>query len=62
MTREIVPYLLSHNAEAEACDLIMEIEQTELLINMVNKSVYHRVCLYLTRCDMPLLVSDVYAA
>lgn len=27
----IVPYHMQHNAEAEACDLLMEMEQLELL-------------------------------
>ena len=28
---KIVPYHMQHNAEAEACDLLMEIEHLELL-------------------------------
>ncbi|KAK3103587.1 hypothetical protein FSP39_020371 [Pinctada imbricata] len=50
MTKEIVPYHMDHNAEAEACDLLMEIEKLDLLQNYVDENVYPRVCLYLTSC------------
>ena len=49
MTKEIVPYHMQHNAEAEACDLLMEIEQLDILKNYVDENAYPRVCLYLTR-------------
>ena len=49
MSKEIVPYHMEHNAEAEACDLLMEIERLDLLENYVDDSAYNRVCLYLTR-------------
>lgn len=50
LTNEIVPYHMKHNAEAEACDLLMEIEHLELLINYVDEDAFPRVCLYLTSC------------
>ena len=40
---------MAHNAEAEACDLLMEIENVNLLIDYVEKDTYARVCLYLLR-------------
>jgi 26S proteasome regulatory subunit N1 len=49
MTKEIVPYHMDHNAEAEACDLLMEIEKLDLVQNYVDENAYSRVCLYLTR-------------
>ena len=49
LTRDIVPYLMQHNAEAEACDLLMEIEKLDQLEQYVEESAYSRVCLYLTR-------------
>ena len=49
LAKLIVPYLMSHNTEAEACDLLMEIEQMNLLLEFVDLNVYQRVCLYLTR-------------
>ena len=47
--QEIVPYLMGHNAEAEACDLLMEIEKLDLVEKHVDESTYSRVCLYLSR-------------
>ena len=49
LAKEIVPYHMQHNAEAEACDLIMEIEQLDILQDYVDKNVFPRVCLYLIR-------------
>lgn len=49
LVRQIIPYNMAHNAEAEACDLLMEIEQLELLGQFVDEGAYPRVCLYLTR-------------
>jgi 26S proteasome regulatory subunit N1 len=50
MVHDIVPYLMQHNAEAEACDLLMEIEKLDLLQQYVDRSAYPRVCLYLRSC------------
>jgi hypothetical protein len=47
LAKEIVSFYMAHNAEADACDLLMEIEQVELLLNYVEKETYQRVCLYL---------------
>lgn len=49
LAKQIVPYNMAHNAEAEACDLLMEIERLDLLENYVDENIYQRVCLYLTR-------------
>ena len=49
---EVVPYLMGHNAEPEACDLIMEIEKLDELMNYVDESAYAKVCLYLKRCAL----------
>jgi len=46
----IVPYNMKHNAEAEACDLAMEVEQLELLLDTTDVKAYSRVCLYLLSC------------
>jgi len=50
--RMIVPYHMKHNAEAEACDLLMEMEQLDMLTaeDYVDEDAYERVCLYLTSC------------
>lgn len=47
---KIVPYQVSHNAEADACDLCMEIEQLQLLEPILDEGSYQRVCLYLQSC------------
>ena len=49
LVKQIIPYNMAHNAEAEACDLLMEIEHLDLLEHYVDDNMYHRVCLYLTR-------------
>ncbi|XP_022694054.1 26S proteasome non-ATPase regulatory subunit 2-like, partial [Varroa jacobsoni] len=50
LTRQIVPYHMAHNAEAEACDLLMEVEQLGLLEEFVDAEAYPRVCRYLISC------------
>ena len=49
LAREIVVLFMAHNAEADACDLLMEIENVELLVEYVVKDTFQRVCLYLLR-------------
>lgn len=48
---EIVPYLMEHNTEAEACDLLMEVEKIGDLEQYVDENAYQRVCLYLKRLE-----------
>ncbi|XP_021943715.1 26S proteasome non-ATPase regulatory subunit 2 [Folsomia candida] len=50
LAEKIIPYNLNHNAEAEACDLAMEIEHLELLENFVDEDSHLRVCAYMTSC------------
>lgn len=50
----IVEYFLTHNAETEAVDLLLEIEQIEKLPKHVDKDSYERVCNYMVAC-VPLL-------
>ncbi|XP_002120594.3 26S proteasome non-ATPase regulatory subunit 2-like [Ciona intestinalis] len=47
---DVIPYDMKHNAETEACDLLMEIEKLDMLLNFVDKTTYTRVCLYLVSC------------
>ena len=49
---DIVPFQMQHNAEAEAVDLLMEVQQLNKLVNnpVVDERNYSRVCLYLMRC------------
>ena len=47
LAKDIVVFYMAHNAEADACDLLMEIEHIDLLVDYVEKETYQRVCLYL---------------
>ena len=49
LIKDIIPYLMNHNAEAEACDALMEIEQLDQLEQYVDENAFPRVCLYLVR-------------
>ncbi len=49
LVHDIVPYLMTHNAEAEACDTLMEVEHLDDLDQWVDDSAFGRVCLYLMR-------------
>ncbi|XP_035616919.1 26S proteasome non-ATPase regulatory subunit 2-like [Oncorhynchus keta] len=50
LVKEIVPYNMAHNAEHEACDLLMEVEKLEMLELYIDDNAYAKVCLYLTSC------------
>lgn len=50
LAEEMVSFYMKHNAEAEACDLLMEIEKLDYLFKHVEKDTYQRVCLYLLGC------------
>ncbi|KAI8377981.1 armadillo-type protein [Radiomyces spectabilis] len=47
---EIVPFFLRHNAEADAVDLLLELESITELPRFVDKDTYERVCLYMVGC------------
>ena len=40
LVREIVPSQMKHHAEAEACDLLMEVERLDLIHNYVDAQSY----------------------
>uniref|UniRef100_A0A672IJY6 26S proteasome non-ATPase regulatory subunit 2 n=1 Tax=Salarias fasciatus TaxID=181472 RepID=A0A672IJY6_SALFA len=40
LVKEIVPYNMAHNAEHEACDLLMEIEKLEMLEDYIDENAY----------------------
>lgn len=54
LSLKIVPYLLKNNAEADAVDLLTEVESIEKLPQFLDDSTYARVCLYMVSC-VPLL-------
>ncbi|KAL2245714.1 26S proteasome non-ATPase regulatory subunit 2 homolog A [Sesamum indicum] len=45
---QIVAFHMKHNAEPEAVDLLMEVEDLDLLVEHVDSANYKRTCLYLT--------------
>lgn len=45
----IVPFSLKHNAEADAVDLLLELEAIDKLPQFVDKDTFARVCLYMVR-------------
>lgn len=61
---DIVPFQMQHNAEAEAADLLMEVQQLKKLINspIVDERNHERVCLYLLRsADFLVDPDDLYS-
>ncbi|KAL2821636.1 armadillo-type protein [Aspergillus granulosus] len=43
----LIPYFLGHNAEADAVDLLSELEIIEEIPRFVDENTYSRVCLYM---------------
>ena len=61
---DIVPFQMSHNAEAEAADLLIEVQQLSKIVDnpVVDERNYERVCLYLIRsADFIGDPDDLYA-
>lgn len=54
LSLKIVPFFLQHNAEADAVDLLSEVEAIEQLPQFVDKNTFARACLYMVSC-VPLL-------
>uniref|UniRef100_A0A224X6X3 26S proteasome non-ATPase regulatory subunit 2 n=1 Tax=Panstrongylus lignarius TaxID=156445 RepID=A0A224X6X3_9HEMI len=46
----IIKFDMEHNAEIQACDLLMEIDRLDMLDSHMDQSNYSRVCLYLVNC------------
>ena len=44
---EIVPFNITHNAEPEACDLLLEVERLSDILGYADEANYQRICLYL---------------
>ncbi|KAH0566333.1 proteasome regulatory particle base subunit [Trichoglossum hirsutum] len=47
LTLDIVPFFLSHNAEADAVDILSELEMIEEIPKYLDENTYQRVCLYM---------------
>ncbi|XP_054813663.1 26S proteasome non-ATPase regulatory subunit 2 homolog A [Prosopis cineraria] len=65
LVQQIVAFHMKHNAEPEAVDLLMEVEDLDMLVEHVDKTNFKRTCLYLTSSARYLpgpddmLVSDI---
>ncbi|CAD6580866.1 MAG: proteasome regulatory particle base subunit, partial [Tremellales sp. Tagirdzhanova-0007] len=55
LAMEIVDFFLKHNAEADAVDLLLELECVGELVGRVDEKNWPRVCQYMVSC-VPLLV------
>lgn len=51
LVEEIVRYNVKHNAEPEACDLLLEIDRLSDIIEYADELNYQRICLYLVACS-----------
>lgn len=51
LARSLVPFFLSHNAEADAVDILSELEMIEEIPKYLDENTYQRVCLYMVRYD-----------
>ncbi|CAB0041164.1 unnamed protein product [Trichogramma brassicae] len=47
LAKKLVRFDAQHNAEIQACDLALEIDRLDLLVESLDKNNYSRVCLYL---------------
>ena len=47
LAKTLIPYFLSHNAEADAVDLLSELERIQDIPQYLDKNTYPRVCLYM---------------
>jgi 26S proteasome regulatory subunit N1 len=54
LTSTLVPYFLKHNAEADAVDILSELEMIDEIKQHVDENTYARVCLYMVSM-VPLL-------
>ena len=54
LVRSLVPFFLSHNAEADAVDVLSEMEMIEEIKDHLDENTYARVCLYMVSM-VPLL-------
>eukprot|EP01104_Vermistella_antarctica_P005525 TRINITY_DN1603_c0_g2_i1.p1 TRINITY_DN1603_c0_g2~~TRINITY_DN1603_c0_g2_i1.p1 ORF type:complete len:924 (-),score=320.63 TRINITY_DN1603_c0_g2_i1:72-2843(-) len=52
LIKELVQFCMSHHAEPEACDLLMEVDEVAKIVDEVDERSYRRVCLYLESCAL----------
>lgn len=63
---ECAKFLIGHNAEADAVDLLEELESVNMISNLVNSDTFARVCAYMLRlvvlCAQALVLSNADSA
>src|SRR5690348_12073016 len=57
-SQDICAYNMAHNAETEACDVLMEIERLDQLSDFVDANDQPRVCRYLLRYVIALILNQ----
>ncbi|KAI5888837.1 26S proteasome regulatory complex, non-ATPase subcomplex, Rpn1 subunit [Schizophyllum commune H4-8] len=50
LAKQCAVFLLGHNAEPDAVDLLEELEIVDELVELVDENTYQRVCQYMIRC------------
>jgi 26S proteasome regulatory subunit N1 len=63
MVHVIAPFHITHNAEAEAIDLLIEVQRLKILLSMdaVDDKNYERICLYLLKSSDFMSDPDDYS-
>lgn len=49
LVNQLVPFFLKHNAEADAVDVLTEVEAINHMPEFLDENTYERVCLYMIR-------------
>jgi 26S proteasome regulatory subunit N1 len=57
LAKQLIPFLLAHNAEPDAVDLLSELNCISLLSEYVDENTWERVVAYVVAC-VPLLTQD----
>src|SRR5271170_7697521 len=57
LAKQLIPFLLSHNAEPDAVDLLSELNSIALLPDYVDENTWERVVAYVVAC-VPFLTQD----
>ncbi|WWD07723.1 hypothetical protein V865_005825 [Kwoniella europaea PYCC6329] len=55
LSLELVTFFLKHNAEADAVDILLELENIQEIVELTDDKNFERVCRYMVSC-VPLLV------
>ncbi|KAJ7751112.1 hypothetical protein B0H16DRAFT_1841514 [Mycena metata] len=50
LAKECAVFLINHNAEPDAVDLLKELEIVDEIVQLVDDNTYNRVCQYMIRC------------